>query len=179
MAKDQDNIHVYGSEDDTVWLAPLGSTLPTGLAAPDVAFEDVGYLGEDGIDHGRDADVQEFRVHQAGKVVRKKVTSSTKTIVFRAVEDNDVVASIADNVVSSTTTTGVTTRVLSDAAEVSVRACVVDLIDGDYMKRLVIPRLEIVVTGTQTFANSSMTELECEGTIIGNYTEITGPVPTP
>jgi hypothetical protein len=179
MAKDQDNIHVYGSEDDTVWLAPLGSTLPTGLAAPDAAFEDVGYLGEDGIDHGRDADVQEFRVHQAGKVVRKKVTSSTKTIVFRAVEDNDVVASIADNVVSSTTTTGVTTRVLSDAAEVSVRACVVDLIDGDYMKRLVIPRLEIVVTGTQTFANSSMTELECEGTIIGNYTEITGPVPTP
>ncbi|MGB2557733.1 hypothetical protein [Cellulosimicrobium cellulans] len=177
MAKDVDNIHVYGSDDDTVWLAPLGSTLPTTLAAPDAAFEDVGYLGEDGIDHGRDADVQEFRVHQAGKVVRKKVTSSTKTIVFRAVEDNDVVAGIADNVISSTTATGVTTRVLSDAAQVAVRACVIDLIDDGYMKRLVIPRLEIVVTGTQTFSNSSYSELECEGTIVGSYTEIVGPVP--
>lgn len=177
MVKDADNIHVYGSEDDTVWLAPLGSTLPTTLATPDAAFEDVGYLGEDGIDHGRDADVQEFRVHQAGKVVRKKVTSSTKTIVFRAVEDNDVVAGIADNVISSTTATGVTTRHLSDAAEVAARACAVDLIDNGYMKRIVVPRLEIIVTGTQTFANSSMTELECEGTIIGEYYEITGPVP--
>ena len=29
MAKDQDAIHIYGSDDDTIWLAPLGTTLPT------------------------------------------------------------------------------------------------------------------------------------------------------
>lgn len=179
MVKDQDNIHIYGGDGDTVWLAPLGTTLPTGLAAPGSGFEDVGYLGEDGIDFNREADVEEFRVHQAGKVVRKKVTSSSKNIVFRAVEDNEVVEGIVDKVVSSTTATGVTTTVLSDATEVQVRAAVIDLYDGGYMTRYVIPRFEVVASGTETWSNASITERECTGTIIGNYTRITGPVPAP
>lgn len=175
MAKDQDNIHIYGSEDDTVWLAPLGSTLPTSLAAPDAAFKDVGYLGEDGIDLNRDDSVQQFRAHQGGKVVRKKITESSTTITFRTLEDNETTAALADNVVSSVTATGVTTEVLSSAREVTGYACIVDLYDGGVHKRYVTPRLDVAGGGTETWSNSELTEREFTGEIIGNFTRITGP----
>lgn len=178
MVKDQDNIHVFGGEDDTVWLGELGSTLPTGLAAP-TAQEDAGFLSEDGMTLSRDADVQEFRVHQAGKVVRKKVTSSSKKISFTAVEDNPVVRAIVDKIKSSTTAAGVTTEVISDATEVWVGNAVVDLYDDGHMERYVIPRFEVVSSGEEEWSSSALRSYACEGTIVGDYTRITGPIPAP
>lgn len=177
MAKDQDNIRIYGSEDDTIYLAPLGTTLPTGLAAPGEAFLDAGYLGEDGIDFNRDVDVAEFRVHQGGKIVRKKVTSSGRSIVFRLVEDNAVADSLSDKVVTGpTVASGVTTTEYSDASEVAIRAAVIDRFDAGIHVRLVIPRFEVTVSGTESWSNSAITEREATGSIIGNYTKIVGPV---
>ncbi|MFJ4107888.1 phage tail tube protein [Oerskovia enterophila] len=175
MAKDQDNIRIYGSEDDTVWLAPLGTTLPTGLAAPGAGFEDVGYLGESGIDLTRDDSVQQFRAHQGGKVVRKKITESSTSFVFRTLEDNETTAKLADNVISSSTATGVTTSVLSSAREVQAYACVVDKFDAGIHERHVIARLEVAGGGTETWSNSELTEREFTGEVIGNFTKIVGP----
>lgn len=175
--KDQDQIHVFGGDDDTVWLAPLGSTLPTTLAAPDAAFEDVGYLGEDGMGLTRERDVAEFRVHQGGKIVKKKITSSKKDIVFRAVEDNPVVRALIDTIVSSSEALGVTTEVISDGSEIWVGAAVIDLYDTGYMERYVISRFEVVASGEESWSNSSMRERECTGTIIGDYVKMSGEPP--
>jgi hypothetical protein len=177
MVKDQDQIHVFGGDDDTVWLAPLGSTLPTTLAAPDGAFDDVGYLGEDGMGLTRERDISEFRVHQGGKVVKKKITSSKKDVVFRAVEDNPTVRGLIDTIISSAVASGVTTEVISDASEVWVGAAVIDLYDTGYMERYVISRFEVVASGEESWSNSALRERECTGTIIGNYTKISGPPP--
>lgn len=175
MTKDQDQIHVYGSDDDTVWLAPLGTTLPTTLGALDPAFLDIGYLSEDGMSLERQADVTEFRAHQGAKVVRKKVTSSGKTFTFRPLQDNEDVDALSGDVVSSTTTDEVTTTVLSDSSEVTSWACVVDLFDGGVHSRRVIPRLDVSVSGSEEFSNSALTQREAVGTIIGNHTKIVGP----
>lgn len=176
MAKDQDNIHVYGSDDDTVWLAPLGTTLPTDLGELAPAFIDVGYISEDGLALERQADVQEFRAHQGAKVVRKKVTASGKKINFAALEDNEITDQLGGDLVSTVTADGVTTQVISDSSKVTVWAAVIDLFDNEVHVRRVIPRYEVVVTGTEEFSNSAMTAKSCEGTIIGNQTKITGPV---
>lgn len=177
MVKDQDNIHVFGGDDDTVWLAPLGSTLPTTLAAPDVAFVDAGFLGEDGMGLARDADIAELRVHQGGKIVRKKVTSSKKDITFRLVEDNDLVKSVVDTILSSSVALGVTTETISDGVDIWVGAAVIDLYDTGYMERYVISRFEVGVTGEEPWTNSALREREAVGTIIGNYIRLSGAPP--
>lgn len=175
--KDVDNIHIFGSEKDTLWLAPLGTTLPVGLAAPGPAFNDVGLNGEAGFDLNREDDVQGFKVHQAGKTVRKKVTSSSTSIVFRTVEENAVTEKLADNIVATATVEGVTTATIAAARKVQAYAAILDLYDDGAMVRRAIPRFEVAGGGTETFSNSAITEREFTGEIIGDHFKISGPDP--
>lgn len=177
MVKDQDKIHVFGGDDDAVWFGPLGATLPTTLGDPDAAFDEAGFLGEDGMGLTRDADIAELRVHQGGKIVRKKVTSSKKDITIRMVEDNDTVKGIVDDVKSSTTATGVTTETINGAIVVWVGAMIVDLYDTGYMERYVCSRVEVSVSGEEGWTNSELREREATATIIGDYVRISGPPP--
>lgn len=172
MAKVDENVRIYGGEDDTLWLAPLGTTAPTGLETPGTGFQDVGYFSEAGLDRARDQSVTDFRVHQAGKVVRRKITESSETITFRAVEENDVTTALGENIVSEATATGVRTRTLSTAGVVQVRAGVLDLFDGEIQKRYVYPRLEITGGGTVTWSKDNMVEREFTAAVIGEYFEI-------
>lgn len=176
MAKDQDNIHVFGGEDDSVFLGELSSVLPTNLAAP-TEQEDVGFLHEDGMSLAREADVTKFRAHQGGKVVRTKVSSSSKTISFTALETNATVKALVDKIKSTSTASGVTTETISDVVEVAIRNAVIDLYDGDYMERYAIPRFEVTVSGEEPWSNSELRAYACTGEIIGDYFRISGPVP--
>jgi hypothetical protein len=177
MVKDADQLHVFGGDDDTVWLAPLGSTLPTTLAAPDAAFEDVGYLGEDGMTFAREIDIAELRVHQGGAIKKKKVTSSKKDFGFVMVEDNAVVRGVVDTIISSAVALGVTTDVISDVSAVWVGAAVVDLYDGTYMERYVFSRLEVTTSGEESWNNSDFRAREAVGTVIGSYSRLSGDAP--
>lgn len=173
MAKDQDLIHIYGGEEDTLWLAPLGTTLPVDLTTPlPAAWEDTGYNDEAGFDLNREDDVESFRVHQGGKIVRKKVTSSSTSLVFRTVEDNALTVRLADNVKSTTEGTGIVTRINGSAREVQAFAFVLDVFDGAYHKRTMGTRLEVAGGGTETFSNSALTVREFTGEIIGDYITI-------
>lgn len=172
MVKVDENVRIYGGLNDTVWLAPLGTTLPTGLATPGSGFEDVGYLGEAGIDKARDESVTKFRAHQGGKVVRNKVTESGESIVFRTIEENGVTTALGETIVSEAVTAGVRTRTMSTASEVKVRAGVLDLYDGDKHTRRVYPRLEITGGGNVTWSKDNLTEREFTAEIIGDYFEI-------
>lgn len=173
---DQDRIRVFGGDDDCVWVAPLGSTLPTDLGDLDPAIEPVGTLGDEGMSLARDVEVQKFRAHQGGKVVRTKVTSSEKKITFVAWEDNDVVADLRDKVLSKTTVGDVTASEISDAVEVKTRAIVVDLYDSDVHVRYACPRVEITTTGDEPWKNSEIAASTFEATIIGSYWKYVGPV---
>ncbi len=177
MVKDQDLINIFGGDADAVWLAPLGSTLPTGLDTPDAAFVEVGYLGSDGLEHNRDTNVERFPAHQGAKIVRAKITEFTREIVFRALENNDLVRGIVDKVESSTTVGEVTTEVLSDSGHMWIGAMVVDLYDSGYMERYVFSRVEIAPGGTETWSNSALREWELTATVVSKPTRLSGPVP--
>lgn len=175
MAKDQENIHIFGDENDSIYLDALGSTLPTDLAA--VTLADAGFLHESGLSLTRQADVQKFQPHQGAVVVRTKVTSSSKTIAFTLLEMNDTTRAIVDEVKASSTASGLTTETISGAVRVWVGCSVVDLIDGTYMERLVIPRFEVTVTGEESWSKSDLRAWACQGEIIGDYTRLSGTRP--
>lgn len=169
MAKVDENVRIYGGLNDTVWLAPKGTTLPTTLGTPPAGFEDVGYLGESGIDKARDESVTKFRAHQAGKVVRTKVTESGESIVFRTIEENGVTTALGDNETASSTAAGVKTSTRSTASWVKERAGVVDLYDGDKHVRNVYPLLQITGGGNVTWSKDNLVEREFTAEIIGEY----------
>lgn len=181
MAKDQDNVRIYGGDDDGVWFAPPGTTLPTDLGPLDPDFEEIGLWSEDGMSAERQADVQEFRAHQGGGLVRKKVTTSGKTWTVSAIEDNEAVEDLGGDVLTRTTAGGVTTTTYSDAQRVEQRAMVIDLFDNNIQTRHVVSSVDVTASGTETWSNSAMTSREIVAAMTkgASYTKIVGPVPTP
>lgn len=181
MTKDFDNVRVYGDEDDAVWLAPLGSTLPTGLAAPDAAFDEVGTLGEGDFSQNREAEVNELLDH-SGQVVAVVVPTSSKTINFEAIEDNEVVEALANDITSGpTTVTDVTTTTYSSKYTPKSRAMVVDkyFIKAGvrYLDRLVVASARVVVSGDEVWSRENYTAYAATAKIIGQSTRIVGPAP--
>ena len=146
MALTAANARIFGSDSDTVNVAPIGSTLPTTLGALDAAFVDIGWLGPDGISFTPSDNVQKFRGHQGGAVVRTAITESDTSFSFQALESTIENWSLQWNVTSTGTAGGVTTTVMTPGRLVLARAFVVDLYDRDdatIHHRFVIERGEI------------------------------------
>jgi len=131
MALDAANARIFGSDDDKVQLAPLGSTLPTTLAAAVAPFEDVGWLHTDGIPFTPADSVEKLRGHQGGRVVRTTITESDLTFQFQCLETTALTLGLQHNITSAATLTGVTTMNASPGRQIEARAFVLDLFDKD------------------------------------------------
>jgi len=169
MAKDRDNVRIYGDDASGVWVADKGTTGPTSLAAPGVGYEEVGWLGEDGVDLDRSEDVSEFKAWQGGSTLRKKVTSQEDSFKFVALEETALTMGLYYKGVTPTTATGVDTYVIADQAASDERAWVVDLVDGDITKRYVISSGEVTGRETVPHKNSDLTMYSYTVTIYGDY----------
>lgn len=96
--KNLSNIRVFGDALDMVFLCEKGAgQLPDtiaealALAAP---WAPVGWLDQDGIDFDVSVDVEKFKGHQAGATVRTKVTSTEKSIKFKALEESPIITGV-------------------------------------------------------------------------------------
>ena len=172
MAKDRDNVRIYGDDASGVWVADKGTTGPVGLAAPGVGFTEVGWLGEDGIDFDRNEEVSEFKAFQGGTMLRKKVTSVDDTFKFIALEETALTLGLYYKGVTATAGTGIETYEISNQAVSDERAFVVDLVDGAVTKRYVIPSGEVTGRATVGHKNTDLTMYEFTVTIYGDYTVI-------
>lgn len=168
MAKVYDNIRIYGDLDTAVYVGPKGSTLPTGLDTPDAALVEVGWLAEDGIGVDRNEEAQTHRALQGGTIVRRKKTSVEDTITFQCLEENAVVVGLHYAGQTPTVTEGVAKIEVKNQTASDDRAFVIDLVDGDYTKRFVIPSGS-VSTGSLAHTNADMTVYEFTVTIQGDY----------
>ena len=169
MAKDRDNVRIYGDDASGVWVADKGTTGPTTLAAPGAGFAEVGWLSEDGVDLDRSEDVAEFKGWQGGKTLRKKVTSQEDTFKFVALEETALTMGLYYKGVTATTATGVDTFHITNQAVSDERAWVVDFYDGAVQKRFVIPSGEVTGRATVSHKNSDLTMYEFTVTIYGDY----------
>lgn len=173
MAKNLANIRIYGDQDSAVYVAPKGTTLPVGLAAPAAAFQDLGWLSEDGVDVTRESSSTDFTAWQGGTIVRSKVSGVKDTVKVVCLEETAIALGLLYPGSTSATATGVTTISVPGGAASNEKALLVDFIDDDVTKRYSIPRAEVTGTGTVGHKNSDMTMYEFTFTIYGDFEIIT------
>lgn len=168
MAKNRDNVRVYGDLESEVFLAPKGSTLPTTLVDPTSPFESIGWLSEDGISFEVSTDSEKFKAWQGGATLRVKITSTEKTITFQALEETPGVTELYFDHGAPTVTTGVAKVDLPEGIGTVERAAVFKFVDGDVTKLLCCELIQITERGTLSHTNSDMTMYEFTAEIVGD-----------
>lgn len=172
MTVNADLARIFGSESDAVHLAPYGTTLPTTLTgALDAAFEEVGWLGTDGITESLSGSVDKKRGHQGQRVVRTRMNETGTSFGFVALETKAQTQSLRYIEKAVTVTAGVRKATRSSGQRISVRAAVIDLFDADdetIQDRFIIPRFEISPNGDRV-ANTDIAAFPFMGEIIGDY----------
>lgn len=175
MAGDTANPRIWVNAD--VYVGPTGSTAPTDTTtALNAAFEAVGLLSEDGMTEAREDEVTD---HYAwgGILVRTTRSKHKRTFTFTCLEDNPVVFGLVNPGSSALTTTGITTRTIT-VPEPDPRMFVLHFVDGDIIKRRVIPRGEVIEVGDVTYSDAEMAMYEVTVNIYPDgsgvlYTDIT------
>lgn len=170
--KNADNVRIYGGLDDAVWIAPLGTLLPTtlDLDLPEPWVE-LGWLAEDGIPLSMTTDVQSFRGHQGGSLLRRKVVSTEKSISFTALEESPVVWKLyfgAGDPVETAAGSGVARVDLPESVGSQSYAAVVQLNDEDVTKFLCVERLDIGDREDVAHSGTDLTGYGISGSIIGD-----------
>lgn len=147
MAKDASEVRVGFTGG--AYCAPAGTTVPTNATTPiPAAFDDVGFLHEDGITIGINADNQDLKAWQGGAIVRKVQTSHDVTFNFKMMQTNDTTLKLfwADK-------TATATQVKITGAQSDHYAWTIEVIDGDDVIRIVLPDAQITERGEITIKN--------------------------
>lgn len=134
-----------------VYVAPDGTALPANAnAARNVAFEEVGYISEDGVVQSIGSDRTDIKAWQNGDIVRKVQTSHDLTYQFTMLETNDV----SLEVYYGNYTAG-TVEINSDV--LPHQRWVLEFFDGDDHIRVVIPDGEVTERGDVSYKNDEAT----------------------
>lgn len=174
MSNNLAGVHTYGDALTVVYQAPLGTTAPTALAAPDAAFKDVGFLGDAGISLANKVTVSKFKALQGGQLVKTKVTDTERSFKFVALEENAVVFGLAYPGASGTTSTGTSTITVPAGTTSDPRAWVVDLYEGSTVQtRYIIPNGTVGDRGDVAFKNDELTAYEFTVDVVGGFTIVT------
>ena len=129
------------------YVAPEGTTLPTdATTALNAAFEEVGYISEEGVSQSISEDVTDLKAWQNGDVVRKIQTGHDLTYSFTMIETSDVtLATYYGNYAAGT--------VEIDGTQLPHKSWVIEVADGDDDLRIVIPDGQITERGDLVFQN--------------------------
>jgi hypothetical protein len=130
-----------------VYTAPEGTAIPTTIeAALNGAFEDVGYISEDGVTQSIGEDITDLKAWQNGDVVRKIQTSHDLTYTFTMIETSDVtLATYYGNYAAGV--------VQIDGEQLPHKSWVLEVQDGDDDVRIVIPDGQITERGDLVYQN--------------------------
>jgi hypothetical protein len=173
MTVNANNARMYGSDNDSIYLAPLGTPLPTTIDGElDPAFEDVGWLNGDGITETLSGSVEKIRGYQGNGVVRTRMSEPGTSIAFVAMETKAQTTGLRYNEKQVTSTAGVRHAKRGSGQKISRRVAVIDLFDQDdetVKERYAIPVFEIAPNGDRVATPSDVAMLPFNGEIIGDY----------
>lgn len=175
-----DNVRVYGSQYDAIYVADIGTPDPEFTSAADLLkplegkYTNIGWLNEDGIPLAVSTDVEKFKAHQGAAMVRSKVTATERSLTIGAIEESPIVTGMFFD-------HGAPTKVGTDLARVDfpkgigtvAKKAIVILNDGDVSKALVISRLEIGEREDISHTNSELTGYTMTGDITGEMYMLT------
>lgn len=147
MSNDSTQVFVPGNA--TCYLAPGGTSLTAGIAAPGTAWTDGGYMSEDGATWTLNRTVQDITVWQSLDPVRKVQQALTKQIslVLRQMNPTNVKYVLGGGTITAGSgTAGGTafgTYTYPTAQENPTNAVVLDLVDGSYTVRFYYPTMQV------------------------------------
>lgn len=131
-----------------VFFAPAGTEVPTdAVTALPAAFENAGYISEDGVTNAIETDSEEIKAW-GGDIVLNPQTSRAETYAMTFIEGNEVTYGVAfgeDNVNVDTATGAITIK--HNGKEREERVMVVETLHGDMVKRQVVPRAKVKEVG--------------------------------
>jgi hypothetical protein len=145
VALTADNVRV--AVTGGIFVAPTGTALPTSaISALNGSFDELGYIGEDGITESQNADSADIKAWQNGDTVRKVQTSHDLTYQFTFIETTDAVLEQYYGPL-----TGGVVHVTGD--QLGRQSWVIEIVDGDVDIRIVIPDGQITERGEITYAS--------------------------
>lgn len=145
MAKNRNNIRVYGSDNGAVYVANKGTIAPNDLGAPASDWTELGWLSDSGLELEQKADQKSFNAWQGGAIVKVVTSGAERTFTFECLEETAFVLGLAYGGVSFTNTgTGaatVATGTVKGAIKTMEKALIIDTVDSTdgYIKRYRIP----------------------------------------
>jgi hypothetical protein len=150
-----------------IMAAPVGSTLPTNATtAPDAAFDDLGYISEDGLSLSQASSWETIR-DWGGDQVRKFLSDFTGTLSWTFLETNDDALEAMYGAANVTVTAagasaGKLTAVKLNATEPVSKAWIFNMADsvapgGDVARkvRIVVPIAQITERGDLSFSKNA------------------------
>lgn len=145
-----------------IFIAPLGSTLPTTATETlDAAFENVGYISEDGYTNSNSPETDGIKAW-GGDTVYDALTDKADTFQFAMIEAGNTVvlkAVYGDDNVTGDLEKGITVR--ANSKESMEKALVIDtVLRGSILKRTVIPRAQLTEVGDITYTDDELVAYE-------------------
>lgn len=145
-----------------IFVAPLGTTLPTDATSDlNAAFENVGYISEDGYTNSNSAETDAIKAW-GGDNVYNTLTDKPDTFQWAMIEagNKTVLKTVyGDDNVTGDLTTGLTVR--ANSQEAMEKAIVIDtVLRGNILKRTVIPRAQLTELGDIVYKDDELVAYE-------------------
>lgn len=151
MALDSGNVRV--GVTGVVYVAPLGTTLPTSVSAtPNAAFKDVGYISDGGITQSVSVDTTDIVAWQNATTVRTLQTGHTVTYQLEFLEVNWLTLDTYYGNFS-----GGASHLTSDTT--LRKSWIIHVDDGTDDMRVVIPEGQITERGDTVFVSGDAVKL--------------------
>lgn len=135
----------------SVYVAPTGTALPTTVdGALNAAFDDVGYISEEGVVTSTSTDTNDIKAWQNGDTVRRVQTAHDYSVAFTMLETNPT----ALELYYGNFTTGTNGEVQVTGEQGYRGAFVVNVVDDDNLIRIVIPDGQVTEKQDVSYVNA-------------------------
>lgn len=171
-AINSDNAFIAGSDQDAVFLAPLGTTLPEDLSDLPAAFEHVGWIHLDGLTEAPLGSKTEIRGHQGQAVVRSRMETPGTQWSFTGLESKPLTDKLRYVEKSTSVSGGIRKTVRGPGQKVTSMVAVVDVYDMGFttrQKRHVFEQWDITPNGERIYAGSDIASYPFLADVIGDY----------
>lgn len=141
----------------SIKVAPIGTPLPTdAVSALDSAFENLGFISDAGVTNSNSAETESIK-EWGGTTVLNVQTSKEDTFQYALIEALNIAVLkhvYGDENVSGDLTNGI--RIIANNNQQVEHVVVIDMIlQGGYLKRIVIPNGRVVSVDTITYASNA------------------------
>ena len=164
----------FGSDDDDVSLAPIGTALPTNLTdALDEKFVEVGWINEDGMTFSPDDSVDKRKAHQGHRIYRTVMTDSSTDFSFIALQANLQTLKLQWKVKESKKEAAHSVHTLSNARDIDAYAIVIRAQANGHKYLWACPRFEVGERDEYKISATDDAATNVKGTFSDNITFIT------